>query len=86
MFIYPRCEYDALEPLEDWFAGDGGVHAAEVEDGIVNGRGTVIKRLNDQTEPCNWYHQYKCNSSIYSIIIIIILLWYANNISIIMLD
>ena len=51
--IYPRCEYNALEPLEDRFAGDGGIHAAEVEDRVVNGRGAVIKRLNDQTEPCN---------------------------------
>ncbi len=51
--IYPRGEDNALEPLEDRFAGDGGIHAAEVEHGVVNGRGAVIKRLNDQTEPCN---------------------------------
>jgi len=47
---YTRCEDDGLEALEDGPAGDGGVHAAKVEDGVMDGRSTLVKRLNNEAE------------------------------------
>ena len=47
----PRGEADGLEALKDRLAGNGGIHAAEVEDRVVDGGGSLVTWLDDQAEP-----------------------------------
>lgn len=49
---YPRGDYDSLESGEDGFNGDGGIHAAEPEDGVLDGGSAVVEGFYYQRESC----------------------------------